>query len=135
RQASGLPALSINWGPWAEVGLAAAAANRGDRLALRGLGSITADQGIAALAQLLGETAVQVAVMPFDLALWQEFYPAARDNYFFAALAGEREIGGVATAAASIITQLQAAEPGRQRTSLMANHVRDQVAQVLRLVA
>jgi acyl carrier protein len=97
------------------------------------VGSITAEQGIAALAQLLGETAVQAAVMPFDLALWQEFYPAARDNPFFAALAGESERGGGETAVPHILTQLQAAEPGRQRTSLMANHVRDQVAQVLRL--
>lgn len=133
RQARGLPGLSINWGPWAEVGLAAADTNRGDRLAFRGLGSITAEQGIAALAQLLAETAVQVAVMPFDLALWQEFYPAARDNQFFAALAGENESGGGDTAVPHILAQLQAAEPGRQRTSVMANHVRDQVAQVLRL--
>lgn len=135
RQASGLPALSINWGPWAEVGLAAAEANRGDRLAFRGVGSITAEQGIAALAQLMGETAVQTAVMPFDLPLWQAFYPAARNNPFFAALAGESERGGGETAVPHILAQLQAAEPGRARTSVMANHVREQVAQVLRLAA
>jgi acyl carrier protein len=42
-------------------------------------------------------------------------------------------VGGGATAVPPILAQLQAAEPGRPRTSLLANHVRDQVAQVLRL--
>ncbi|MCB8984313.1 MAG: SDR family NAD(P)-dependent oxidoreductase [Ardenticatenaceae bacterium] len=133
RQAQGLPALSINWGPWAEVGLAAAEANRGDRLAFRGVGSITAEQGIAALARLMSETAAQTAVMPFDLTLWQEFYPAARENHFFAALARDTEIVAAETAVLPIITQLKEAESGRQRHSLLANHVRSEVAQVLRL--
>jgi acyl transferase domain-containing protein len=48
RQAQGLPALSINWGPWAEVGLAADRADRGGRLAARWLGSLTPSHGPAA---------------------------------------------------------------------------------------
>src|SRR6185295_10806230 len=53
RHAQGLPALSINWGPWAEVGLAAAQANRGQRLATRGVQSMTPAQGLASLEMLL----------------------------------------------------------------------------------
>src|SRR6185503_18673039 len=41
RRAQGQPALSINWGPWSEVGLAAAQADRGQRLATRGVQSIS----------------------------------------------------------------------------------------------
>jgi acyl transferase domain-containing protein/acyl carrier protein len=135
RRSNGLPALSINWGPWAEVGLAAVDANRGDRLALRGVGSITAAQGVAAMARLWDEPETQVAVMPFDLALWREFYAAARDTHLFDALAGEVEMVEGETAVSDIITQLKAAEPGRQRQTLLANHIRTQVAQVLRLTA
>ncbi len=44
RRALGLPALSINWGPWSEVGLAARA-DRGGRLAMRGIGSLSPRKG------------------------------------------------------------------------------------------
>jgi NADPH:quinone reductase-like Zn-dependent oxidoreductase/acyl carrier protein/short-subunit dehydrogenase len=133
RRAKGLPALSLNWGPWADVGLAATAANRGDRLALRGLGSITAEQGVDALTVLLGDPEAQVAVMPFDLALWQEFYPAARDTHFFAEFASDEVEDVGVTAVSDIITQLEQAESGRPRQTLLANHIRAQVAQVLQL--
>jgi len=139
RRASGLPALSLNWGPWAEVGLAAAAADRGERLARRGVGSLYAAQGVAAMARLWGEPEAEVAVMPFDLALWREFYPTARETHFFDKLAGEAEPvlegEGRGTAVIPIIIQLQEAEAGRQRHVLLANHIRAQVAQVLRLSA
>ena len=52
RQALNLPALSINWGPWAMVGLAATQANRGDRLAMLGIESLSPAQGIEALVQV-----------------------------------------------------------------------------------
>src|SRR5262249_23185671 len=39
RRALGLPALTINWGPWGDVGMAARA-NRGRRLTMRGIDAI-----------------------------------------------------------------------------------------------
>ena len=52
RRTRGLPGLSINWGAWTEVGVAA---DRGliDRLAAQGLGAITPSQGLVALERLL----------------------------------------------------------------------------------
>ncbi|MGH7754395.1 MAG: SDR family NAD(P)-dependent oxidoreductase, partial [Gemmatimonadales bacterium] len=77
RRAQGLPGLSINWGPWAEVGQAAAQANRGARLALRGLASLTPAQGMQALGRLLRGAPAQGGVMALDLRQWREFYPMA----------------------------------------------------------
>jgi acyl carrier protein len=74
--------------------------------------------------------------MPFDLALWREFYPAAQESHLFEALAAEVVEGmGRETAVSDIITELKEAEPGRARQTLLSNHIRAQVAQVLRLPA
>ena len=48
RRAAGLPALSVNWGAWAEVG-AAAREDRERRIQLQGVGAMTPAEGIAAL--------------------------------------------------------------------------------------
>ena len=65
RAARGLPALAINWGPWAEVGMAAQP-NRGGRLAELGTESIPPNDGVRVLGDLLGERSPQVAVVPIN---------------------------------------------------------------------
>jgi acyl carrier protein len=69
RRRRGLCALSINWGAWAEVGVAA---ERGlpERLAASGLGAMTPAQGISVLERLLQADAAQVIAAPMD---WQRF--------------------------------------------------------------
>jgi acyl carrier protein/short-subunit dehydrogenase len=74
RKAQGLPALSINWGAWSEVGLAATA-ERAGRLAQRGFRSIAPDEGIEALSQLFKQGSAQVGVIPIDWKLVQQFSP------------------------------------------------------------
>jgi NADPH:quinone reductase-like Zn-dependent oxidoreductase/short-subunit dehydrogenase/acyl carrier protein len=65
----GLPALSINWGAWAEVGMAATQANREQqRRAGRGVETISIDAGLQALEQLIRTDAVQTAMLPIDWA-------------------------------------------------------------------
>ena len=58
RRARTLKALSINWGPWSEVGMA-----QGVQPAV-GLRTISTAKGLAALGQLLGAGDIQTAVMP-----------------------------------------------------------------------
>jgi len=74
RKAQGLPALSINWGAWSEVGLAATA-ERGGRLAQRGFGSIAPAEGLEALSQLFNQDSAQIGVIPIDWKLVQQFSP------------------------------------------------------------
>ncbi|MBO0856855.1 MAG: type I polyketide synthase [Chloracidobacterium sp.] len=88
RQAQGAPALGVNWGPWAKVGMAART-DSGDRLALRGLEKITPEQGVAAMELMIGQGSGQFAVMPFDCALWQSFYPSAATSSLFACLSSQ----------------------------------------------
>jgi acyl transferase domain-containing protein/acyl carrier protein len=72
RRARGKQALSIAWGPWAEIGLAAAEANRGERIAERGLKSLSPDEGRRLFRQLLGRSSPYLAAMHFDPTTWLE---------------------------------------------------------------
>ncbi len=75
RRALGLPALSVNWGLWTEIGLITGLGDGGDRLVQRGFRGFSPAQGIAALELLLGGGRPQVGVMPMDWQAWRQFYP------------------------------------------------------------
>jgi myxalamid-type polyketide synthase MxaE and MxaD len=119
RHGLSLPALSVNWGPWAEIGLAAAQENRGRRLAAQGLGSLTPEQGIRALELLLGQANAPpaIAVLPFNLRQWREFYPAAAGLPLFAELMQEAGPHSRSAPAAKI-----------DSAATLESHVRGQVA-------
>jgi acyl transferase domain-containing protein/acyl carrier protein len=67
RRALGLHGLSIDWGPWAEVGMAA---SRSEDFARQGVRSIQPEAGLRVLERLLLEDATQVGVLPVR---WPEF--------------------------------------------------------------
>lgn len=137
RRSLGLPAISINWGPWSQVGLAAAQTNRGERLESRGLGSLAPAQGLAALAALLAANPAQAAVMPFDFAQWRQFHPAAAQASLLAdfvhAQPAEPAPAAASVKPANLKEQLRNLEPGRKRRTLLESHLQEQVAQVLKL--
>ena len=62
RRALGLPALSLNWGGWAEVG-GAVRIGADRRLKRFGLGLIAPDEGMAAMEALMHDAPPQVAVV------------------------------------------------------------------------
>jgi acyl transferase domain-containing protein/acyl carrier protein len=82
RVARGQPGLSIAWGPWAEIGLAAAQANRGARIAEQGLASLSPGDGRRLFRRLLGSGAPCVAAMHFDPASWLEVAAPATTPLF-----------------------------------------------------
>ncbi|MCP4530194.1 MAG: SDR family NAD(P)-dependent oxidoreductase, partial [Delftia sp.] len=71
RRRRGLPAQTINWGAWSQIGAAAQHQGRMERqLAQAGLGWIEPARGIESLARILADGATQVGVMPVD---WARF--------------------------------------------------------------
>jgi epothilone polyketide synthase D len=127
RRAEGRPALAINWGPWADVGLAAREGRRGARLSTRGLLSLTPEEGMEALDRLLEAEATHVAIMPFDLRQWRQFYPRAAESPVVSGLLAAE---GAADRKAPMRVALVVAEPS-QRLTILEAHLVEQIAEVL----
>jgi acyl carrier protein len=89
RRSKGLPGLSVNWGPWSEVGMAAQA-QRGKNLAQRGMESLSPDQGALALDRLLRQPGLaQAGVFRVSAKQWREFYQMGGQAPLLADLARE----------------------------------------------
>jgi acyl transferase domain-containing protein/thioesterase domain-containing protein/acyl carrier protein len=82
RRASGLAALSVNWGPWEEVGLEAQP-DWVDRLAQYGVGSIPLQQGLAILERLIQVGDPQVGVIPADWEKVSHYLISSAGSSFF----------------------------------------------------
>jgi acyl transferase domain-containing protein len=70
RRAQGLSGLSINWGPWAEVGMAAADGAMKERMRLMGVRAIAPQAGLQVLGKILTQRVARIGVMPIN---WREF--------------------------------------------------------------
>lgn len=79
RRSRGLPAIGINWGPWAQVG-------RAQFLADRGFSMITPQLGLAAMRQLLAVDRGRTGVFGFDVRQWLQSFPAAQGSSLLAGL-------------------------------------------------
>ena len=67
RRQLGLPGLSINWGAWAEVGMAASLdAQQQQRIATSGIGMIPLQQGMQTILDLLDQDVTQLTIAPFN---------------------------------------------------------------------
>ena len=75
RKAKGLPALSIDWGAWAEAGMAARLAKKdAERWTDRGLRPIQLDEGMAKLGEMLVSSRAQIVAAPID---WSRMFASA----------------------------------------------------------
>ncbi|MCK6588955.1 MAG: SDR family NAD(P)-dependent oxidoreductase, partial [Polyangiaceae bacterium] len=127
RRAEGLAGLSINWGAFSGVGLAA---DRTEALEHRGLGSMTVEEGNALLSRLLEQSPPQVGALKLRLRQWLSFHPAIASASWLSELAeSATEPGG--TGDAALLSALHKAPPA-QRRRILAEWIRGQVAAVLR---
>ncbi|NER89388.1 type I polyketide synthase [Moorena sp. SIO3A2] len=71
RRSMGLPGLSINWGAWAQGGMASRLGSQHQsRLRTTGMNLITPEKGLQVLGELLSQPVSQVGVFPIN---WSQF--------------------------------------------------------------
>jgi myxalamid-type polyketide synthase MxaE and MxaD len=137
RRGQGNPALSVNWGFWSDVGMAARSQRElGQVFAPQGMQSFSPAQGLAALGHLLEHRAVQTAVMPVDWPEWCRFHPrASRSPLLTNLLRTETDLGETAEplpAGATLSRSEVMAAPQRSRRQLLQDYLTRQLSRVLR---
>ena len=134
RRALGQPALSVNWGTWAEVGMAVEFDRSGRQIELRGVGTIPTRQGLEALERLLQQGWTQAAVMPMYWRQWQESYPSFAQSPLFTDILHEnsssRDFGRP-----TLTRESFHAAPAEEGRALLEKYLTDQVAAVLGMSA
>jgi myxalamid-type polyketide synthase MxaC len=134
RRALGVPALSINWGPWAGEGMAGHT-DTARRWAAVGLSPIDPDQGLDTFEALLQQPAlVEVGVLPVNWPQFSRQFPGGSTPLLAAFLrpGGEQEETANDTERQAFLNRLLATTPER-RLDLLAAHVREQVLAVLKM--
>ncbi len=134
RQNLGLPGLSINWGPWANVGIAARmGAQQQGRLQSQGLQGIQTEQGLQALEEVLATDEAQIAIFNIDwphlLSQFGQMTPA-----FLSEIASQHPLQGKANQGPKqreLLEQMKVATTD-QRQRLMVDYLIGVVAKVLR---
>jgi NAD(P)-dependent dehydrogenase (short-subunit alcohol dehydrogenase family)/acyl carrier protein len=137
RRAQGLPALSINWGPWAELGFAHTEGGKQltKRLALLGIRSLPPQRALEVLERLIGGTATQIAAIPVN---WREYfasYAAGTESSVLSELVNEGAIGALQTVGTGEKRKAILGSDPLERGQLLQTYVREQVARVLGLTA
>ncbi len=131
RRALGLPAIAIDWGPWAGGGMARDLLERhGDRWAARGGGSLTPDEGLRALEEALRLDVPQLGVFPIDWRAAASSFPAGRAPAILAEVLRDRGSRPDAPAPGSLAREVEAAAPGERRR-VLRSRVREEAAGIL----
>ena len=128
RKAKGLPALSIDWGAWAETGMAARLAKKdAERWTERGVRPIQLDEGMKRLGEMLFSSHAQIVALPVD---WSKMFNGA-DSRQPPSLYSEvsKPLGTALSAGGEVRSQKDdfahrlLAEPAARQLALLKAHV------------
>ncbi|MGV0624315.1 SDR family NAD(P)-dependent oxidoreductase [Mycolicibacter minnesotensis] len=126
RRATGRPALSVNFGPWAGLGMFTNSELH-RHFSHYGVEGMAAKDYFAALTELLdGNAAVDPQVMVLDID-WARWRPSAQSPLLGDLQEAVTDAPGDGAPAGGLFEAVQSADP-QERQSLLENHLRDLVA-------
>jgi NADP-dependent 3-hydroxy acid dehydrogenase YdfG len=131
RRARGRHAVSINWGSWAEVGMAAdvGEAHR-RRWASQGLNMITPDEGVRMLQDILQRSvSPNVAALPLDTSK----LPQSAGRFFERLVRTESKVGPATAVNDGDVLRRLGKAPLSDRPAMLSEFLVDQVVRVLAL--
>lgn len=135
RRRRGLAATSINWGPWADVGMAASDVVL-QRLMKDGWQPMSANQGCAFIDHVLTTTnPPQAAVLPVDWGQFTRQIPGASGWRLLQRLIPNSDAASLATGAAETAAARAKAAGPDGRVDLICAYLLERIAQTLRVPA
>src|SRR5262249_29258849 len=135
RRSLGLPALTVSWGPWSQVGMAADLARRsGRQWTPQGVTALDPADGLRVLGRLLKEPRPHVGVLRV---VWTEFlkqFPTGGRPRVLAEVAAEvgplEEAASGAASRSAVLARLAEA-PARERSDILMDYIQCEAARVM----
>lgn len=126
RRAQGLPAMAVNWGAWAEIGMVARGGPN-KQLDTRGMGRIAPAQGMAILDYLFTNPATQAIAAAID---WERMLAQYGDQPLFARFASSAATAKKSDAG---LRDRIAGLPPVQQKAIILDAIKSEVARILGL--
>ncbi|MEI6205660.1 MAG: type I polyketide synthase [Desulfuromonadales bacterium] len=129
RRSRGFAAVSINWGPWSEVGMAAQD-GKSDRLTARGIRSISSAAGLHAMAAILRANPIEQCVADLDLQRLASFVTTTGTGLYAELFSHVSDAGRDTNTVAVLIGRLKQV-PHAERHAVMLLVIQELAAKVM----
>jgi len=128
RRSQGLQCMTINWGAWSNIGLAARNVSE-NQLGARGMDSLTPDQGLAVLGHLFDYPVGRVLVASID---WEKMLAQHGNNSLFAGFLSAAANTPTLNTGVALRERLAGLPAGEQH-ELIKNQIKIETARILGL--